>query len=122
MTKVTESIQRNRLFSGTSPKSPKAEIQVNAMKRAKKFKKKTMLEAAHEMAKGLYDANVFDAKTMREFDTLCLPPVKDFSPREIKKLRLHEKVSQAIFAKCLNTSTSNDYCLVSVETRVGSQH
>ncbi len=34
-----------------------------------------MLEVAHEMAKGLYEANVIDATTMREFDALCLTPV-----------------------------------------------
>lgn len=76
------------------------------MKNVKKVKKLTLLEAAHEMAKGLYEANVIDATTMREFDTLCLPPVKELSATEIKKLRLREKVSQPVFAKCLNTSTS----------------
>lgn len=76
------------------------------MKISKKVKHPTMLEVAHEMAKGLYEANVIDATTMREFDTLCLPPVKELSPIAIKKIRLREKVSQPVFAKCLNTSTS----------------
>lgn len=65
-----------------------------------------MLETAHAMAKGLYDADIIDATTMREFDELCLPPVEELSAQEIKKIRLHEKISQAVFAKCLNTSTS----------------
>lgn len=76
------------------------------MKTAKKAKQPTMLEVAHEMAKGLYEANVIDATTMREFDTLCLAPVKELSATEIKRIRLREKVSQPVFAKCLNTSTS----------------
>jgi putative transcriptional regulator len=76
------------------------------MKIKKKAKKQTMLEVAHEMAKGLYEANVIDATTMREFDAMCLPPVKELSATDIKKLRLREKVSQPVFAKCLNTSTS----------------
>lgn len=76
------------------------------MKKAAKFKRKTMLEAAYEMAEGLYDAGVIDAKTMREFDTLCLPPVKDLSPQQIKGIRIHEKVSQVVFAHYLNTSPS----------------
>ena len=76
------------------------------MKTKKKAKHPTLLEAAHEMAKGLYEANIIDATTMRDFDTLCLAPVKDLSPREIKTIRLREKVSQPVFAKCLNTSTS----------------
>ena len=72
----------------------------------KKFEKKTMLEVAHEMAEGLYDAGIIDGKTLREFDGLCLPPVRDLSPRDVKQIRLREKVSQAIFAKYLNTSIS----------------
>lgn len=76
------------------------------MKTAKKNKSLSPLEAAHGMAKGLYDASIIDSTTMREFDALCLSPVKEFSATQIKKLRLREKISQAVFAKCLNTSTS----------------
>lgn len=68
--------------------------------------KKSLREVAHEMANDLYDAGVIDAVTMREYETLCIPIVRELSPREIKHIRLHEKVSQAIFAKYLNTSTS----------------
>jgi putative transcriptional regulator len=76
------------------------------MKPRKKSKKQTLLEVAHEMAKGLYEINIIDTVTMREFDALCLPPVKEFTPKEIKKLRVREKVSQPVFARCLNTSLS----------------
>lgn len=68
--------------------------------------KKTLLETAHEMANDLYEAGVIDAVTMREYEALCIPPIQELSPREIKRIRLHEKVSQAIFAKYLNTSAS----------------
>lgn len=67
---------------------------------------KSILEVVHESAKGLYDAGVIDVTTMHEFDALCLPPVKEFSAEEIKTLRLKEHVSQAVFAKYLNTSSS----------------
>ena len=76
------------------------------MKKIKKTKKSNLLKTAHEIAKGLYEADVIDATTMREFDALCLPPVKELSAREIRKIRLREKVSQPVFAQCLNTSTS----------------
>ena len=72
----------------------------------KKAVKKRMLETAHEMARGLYDAGVIDATTLREYDSLCLPPLKNLSARDIKRIRLHEKVSQTVFAKFLNTSVS----------------
>lgn len=68
--------------------------------------KKNRYEVAHEIANDLYEAGVIDAVTMREYEALCIPPVCELNPREIKHIRLHEKVSQAIFARYLNTSTS----------------
>jgi putative transcriptional regulator len=47
-----------------------------------------------------------DASTMREFDALCLPPVKEFSATQIRRLRTQNKASQAVFAAYLNTSPS----------------
>jgi putative transcriptional regulator len=47
-----------------------------------------------------------DAVTVREFDALCLPPIKDYSAAQIKRLRQRSKASQAVFAACLNTSAS----------------
>ena len=67
---------------------------------------KTILDAVHETAKGLHKAGAMDATTMREFDALCLPPVKHYSAGQIKKLRLRYKASQAVFAAYLNTSPS----------------
>jgi len=67
---------------------------------------KTILDAVHETAKGLHKAGTMDATTMREFDALCLPPVKHYSAGQIKKLRLRYKASQAVFAAYLNTSPS----------------
>ena len=72
----------------------------------KKIKKPTLLEVAHEMAADLYEAGIINAVTMREYASACIPPVRELSAREIKLIRLHEKVSQAIFAKYLNTSAS----------------
>lgn len=67
---------------------------------------KSILEVVHESAKGLYDAGIIDVTTMHEFDTLCLPPIKELTAKEIKTLRLKEHVSQAVFAKYLNISSS----------------
>ncbi|MDR3491784.1 MAG: DNA-binding transcriptional regulator [Gammaproteobacteria bacterium] len=76
------------------------------MSRAKKEKHPGILEVVHETAKGLYDAHIINATTMREFDELCLPKIKELSPRQIKSIRLREKVSQPVFAKFLNTTLS----------------
>ena len=66
----------------------------------------TINEVIHEMAKDLHKIGGIDAVTMREFDALVLPPIKELSPNQIKKIRLREKVSQPIFAKFLNVSPS----------------
>jgi putative transcriptional regulator len=68
--------------------------------------KKRILDTVHETAQGLHEAGVMDTKTMREFDALCLPPVKDLSAAQIKQLRKRNKASQAVFAAYLNTSPS----------------
>lgn len=67
---------------------------------------KTLKEAIHETAKGLHKAGVMSEQTMREFDALCLPPIKHYTPKQIKRLRTQNKVSQAVFAAYLNTTPS----------------
>lgn len=74
-----------------------------------KVKKSRLLEEIHESVSGLYDANVVDAITMRKFDTLCLSKVEELTPKQIKQLRLKNKASQSVFAKCLNLSASTVY-------------
>jgi len=63
------------------------------------------LAAVHETAQGLTEAGVIGKQTMREFDTLCLTPVTPLAPEEIKRIRLREKASQAVFARYLNVTT-----------------
>ena len=67
---------------------------------------KSILKTVHETAKGLHKAGVMDAQTMREFDALCLPPVKVYTAAQIKRLRLKCKASPPVFAAYLNTSPS----------------
>ena len=68
--------------------------------------KKNILESVYETAQGLYESGIMDAKTMRTFDAVCLPPIKEYSPLQIRELRLKNKASQAVFAAYLNTSAS----------------
>jgi putative transcriptional regulator len=67
---------------------------------------KSILEVVHEGAKDLHKAGVMNDVTLREFDALCLPPVKQYSPTQIKRIRLKSKASQGVFAVYLNTSKS----------------
>ena len=62
---------------------------------------KSILKAVHETAKGLHKAGIMNAVTMREFDALCLPPVRNLSAAQIKRLRTRNKASQAVFAAYL---------------------
>jgi putative transcriptional regulator len=68
--------------------------------------KKSILETVHETAKDLHESGLMNLQTMREFDALCLPAVQPLSPKEIKALRLREKLSQPVFAEYINASPS----------------
>lgn len=67
---------------------------------------KRLREEILETAKGLYDLGAIDAVTLREFDALRVHQEKLYSPAEIKRLRLAQRASQAVFAAYLNTSVS----------------
>jgi putative transcriptional regulator len=59
----------------------------------------------YETAVGLHEAGVMDKRTMKEFDHMCLTPVKPLSPDQIRRIRIREKASQAVFARYLNVTT-----------------
>ena len=63
------------------------------------------LAAAHEAALGLADAGLMSKRTMRKFDEMCLTPVREMTPEDIRALRLREHASQAVFARYLNVTT-----------------
>jgi putative transcriptional regulator len=62
------------------------------------------LAAVHETARGLRGAVVMDKQTMKAFDAMCLTPVKALSAAQIRKIRLRERASQAVFARYLNVT------------------
>lgn len=61
-----------------------------------------ILNNVHKSAARLHEGGLIDELTMREFDVLCLPPLRDYSPEDIKRIRAAAKVSQAVFASFLN--------------------
>jgi putative transcriptional regulator len=63
-----------------------------------------MARALHETARDFHLAGVMPKRTMREFDELCLTPLKAFAPKEIERLRRREDASQAVFAHHLGVS------------------
>ncbi|WP_246068619.1 hypothetical protein ACONUD_18650 [Microbulbifer harenosus] len=54
---------------------------------------KSILDMVHESAKELHKAGVMDEDTLEEFDVLCLPPVKEYSPAQIQRIRKRTKAS-----------------------------
>ena len=68
--------------------------------------KSHLSEAAQETARDLGSSGATDQVTLREFDQLSVPPVSPLKPDEIKRIREDSHVSQAVFARLLNTSLS----------------
>jgi putative transcriptional regulator len=71
---------------------------------SKQYRSKVMA-SVHETAEGLTGAGVMSKQTMREFDELCLTPVRPLTAAEIRALREREGASQAVFARYLNVTT-----------------
>ena len=44
-------------------------------------------------------------RTLKAFDRMCLTPVEDLTPAEIRAIRLRENASQTVFARYLNVTT-----------------
>jgi putative transcriptional regulator len=68
--------------------------------------KSDAFEAIHSAASGMFRVGTIDKATMRHFDEKCLTAPTVFAPADIKRLREHNKVSQPVFARYLNTSES----------------
>ncbi len=58
----------------------------------------TLIDAAKEFG--------FEKATIENLKSLGIPKVKEFSPKEIKKIREKAKVSQGVFAAYLNVNLS----------------
>jgi putative transcriptional regulator len=74
--------------------------------KAKTRAKSRILDAVHETARDLHTAGFIDARSMRDYDALCLDEVPNYSSAKIRALRARHKLSQAVFASVLNTSLS----------------
>ncbi len=64
-----------------------------------------VLASVHEAARGMAAAGLMSKRAMRKFDEICLTPVKEMTPEDIRELRLREHASQAGVARYLNVTT-----------------
>lgn len=65
-----------------------------------------IIESLRDDLGTLYDVGAISKVTMRQFDAICPPPVREFSADDIKRLRETLKFSQPVFALHLHTTAS----------------
>lgn len=65
-----------------------------------------IIESLREDLAALHELGAIGKVTMRKFDAMCPPPVREFGAAEIKRLREDLKFSQPVFALHLHTSAS----------------
>ena len=63
-------------------------------------------EAVHRTVEDMFEIGTIDQATMRRFDESCLTVPAPIEPKQIKRIRQSQKVSQPVFARYLNTSES----------------
>lgn len=63
-------------------------------------------ESLRDDLAALHDAGAIGKVTMRDFDAICPPLVREFSAADIKHLREGLKFSQPVFAHHLHTTAS----------------
>ena len=52
-----------------------------------------ILKNVHASAGRLHGAGLLDGLTMREFDALCLPPLRDYTAADVRRVRAKTKAS-----------------------------
>jgi putative transcriptional regulator len=61
-----------------------------------------ILENVRLDAHALHKAGLMDTITLRDIETLCIPPIKRYSNEDIRAIRQRTRLSQSVFAKVLN--------------------
>lgn len=87
-------------------KTPKAKPAAKRVTAKRVSAKTALLAAMHETAADLHRLGFIDMHKMRKLDALCLEPVPAYGADDIKALRAHHQLSQAVLASVLNTSLS----------------
>jgi putative transcriptional regulator len=70
---------------------------------SKKYRSEAMA-SIHQTMEALHRIGAIGKQTMRCFDEACLTPVQPLTPKQIRDLRVRERVSQSVFANYLNVT------------------
>lgn len=65
-----------------------------------------VLATAHALGAALHRVGAVDAATMRDLDTLCLPPRPEYGGAEVRRIRAAARMSQPVFARLLGVDKS----------------
>jgi putative transcriptional regulator len=65
-----------------------------------------ILDIANEMARDLFKVGAMDEITLRKIGALRLPMKRPFKPEDIRRIRVANHVSQAVFAAMLGIGKS----------------
>ena len=65
-----------------------------------------IVESLRGDLEALHKAGAISKVTMRQFDAICPPPVREFAAGDIKRLREALNFSQPVFALHLHTTAS----------------
>ncbi|MBU5614457.1 helix-turn-helix domain-containing protein [Geomonas azotofigens] len=74
---------------------------------SKKVPRSPIFEAVHETAQDLHELGFIDKRAMQKYDALCIAPVPEYTPEQIRSIRNRYHISQAVMASLLNTSVSS---------------
>lgn len=66
----------------------------------------SIIESLRNDLATLQEVEAIDKITMREFDSICPPPVRDLDASQIRQLRESLRFSQPVFALHLHTTAS----------------
>lgn len=69
-------------------------------------KNSRLLDVIHETAGDLHRLGFIDKRAMESYDAICIPPVPEYTPEQIRSLRDRYHLSQSVLASVLNTSLS----------------
>lgn len=76
------------------------------MKIESKSPRSPVMASVHEAVSDLHEIGLVDRETMRSFDAACLTAIEPVSPQDVRRIREKAKMSQAVFARVLNVTTS----------------
>ena len=97
---------RARISEKAKPKYGAAAKVAKPAKKTNTIQKSPILQAVHESAADLYSIGLISKTTMRQFDSLCLPKVPNYTATQIKAIRNRYHASQAVFAMYMNITVS----------------